>query len=82
MFTIFNGSFINGSIYASSDSTMYLENLEKIVFSLNSTLGNTYLDTKSSNGSFEDVSSNTDSIFLKNKEVKPSKPFGLQMMYM
>jgi hypothetical protein len=66
---IFNGSFINGVIYAPSNINLFIEDDNKMVFSLFSTLGDSYLDSTTF-GVLLSVFNNTDNIF--NKEIKTS----------
>jgi hypothetical protein len=67
---IFNGSFINGTIYAPSNTGEFISDENKMVFSLFSTLSDTYLDTIS--GNFLSVDGNSDKIFNKSIRTSPS----------
>ncbi len=78
----FNGSFINGVIYASSNSNEFLTDEKRMIFSLYSTISNKYLDAKGNGVNGSNVIANSDSVFFKNFKTsslstKLDIPFGL-----
>lgn len=71
-FGIFSGSFINGMVYFEDDYSLYLGRQDKMFFTLFSTISSYYLDTTSTNGSFEEVSGNINGIFTNTIKVSKS----------